>query len=173
MSLWVALTLGYHQVSGYACYVIQQSEPKSLYLSIATTPVGLELTNIIRRAASKPNLFSPILPRITTDGAFGGPAPVLRWLKPGQYDAPHLSSFLTVGIGAHSPAERDAIAERYFRSRPQFGTDGVPDYTSDRGTLPLYASTAELESARAELESVVRVLQDVSQEEQGGLREGV
>lgn len=129
---------------------------------VATTPVGIELANLLRRASSKRKLFTPFLPHINTDASFGGPAPVIQFLRPGQYDAPHLGSFLTAAVGAHSPVERDALVERYFRARPQFGHDGVPDYTSDRGTLPLYASAEERATARAELESVARLLEEVS-----------
>lgn len=44
--------------------------------------------------------------------------------------------------------------ERYFYARPQFGNIGVPDYTSERGTLPVYMSR----ELAVGLESMARVL---------------
>ena len=121
--------------------------------------------NLIRRSESKRTSLSAARPRIVTDSAFGGPAPVLRFLNPAQYDSPRLGPFLLAGAVAHNHAEHEAEAERYFRRRPQFGTEGAPDYTSERGTLPLYVSAEERESVRTELESVVRELEEVSRGE--------
>lgn len=90
---------------------------------------------------------------------------MLRFLNSAQYDSPRLGLFLLAGAGLHSHAEREAEAERYFRRRPQFGAEGAPDYTSERGTLPLYASAEERESVRTELESVAREFDEVSRGE--------
>ena len=134
------------------------------------TPLGIELFNLIRRAASKSPLLSPRLRRrIATDSSYGGPVPVPHFLSPAQYDRPQLASILHASSGPRVDDE-SGRAERYFLAR-QFGTLGVPaytlgapDYTSWRGTLPLYASREEQESVRTELESVVRELDEVARE---------
>lgn len=61
-----------------------------------------------------------------------------------------------------SPGERPPWVDRYFYARPQFGNIGVPDYTSERGTLPVYMSR-ELVTG---IESMARVLHEPIEEEQ-------
>lgn len=60
--------------------------------------------------------------------------------------------------------ERPPWADRYFYARIQFGNIGVPDYTSERGTLPVYLSR----EIQIGLESVARVLSESRQEAEEG-----
>lgn len=43
-------------------------------------------------------------------------------------------------LGIARTDERPPWVDRYFYARPQFGNIGAPDYTSERGTLPVYMS---------------------------------
>jgi hypothetical protein len=67
--------------------------------------------------------------RINTDPQYGGPLPVFDFLSAEQI------------ADREEPIEpgAPAWADRYFLTRPQFSNRGVPDYTSDRGTLPRYS----------------------------------
>lgn len=115
----------------------------------ATTPQGLAIFNLIRAAANRK--------LIHTDPNYGGPIPVVSFLTSQQTENRRISA-----------AVRPAYAERYFRTRPQFGNIGVPDYTSDVGTLPLYNSH-EQESISVGLHSIAEVLDEVTRIEEEGV----
>lgn len=106
-----------------------------------------------------------------TDETYGGPGPVLAFLhlSPPQPSSPPTSSSsstptrLNGGLGTARTDERPPWADRYFRARLQFGNLGVPDYTSERGTLPVYMSR----ELAVGLESMARVLSQSREEVEG------
>lgn len=63
-------------------------------------------------------------------------------------------------LGIARTDERPPWVDRYFYARPQFGNIGAPDYTSERGTLPVYMSR----ELAVGLESMARVLSQSREE---------
>jgi hypothetical protein len=114
------------------------------------SPIGKQLFNLIRARAARR--------RITTDPAYGGPAPVLRFLRPAQDDRPALPAHLASSVD-------DGSAEIYFRARPHFGNAGSPRYTSDRGTLPLYDPRRD-SLADDDVDSMLGPVQEEEEEEE-------
>lgn len=125
----------------------------SALFSTAFTKPGLAVWNALRQDASR----SPSRKRkIVTDEIYGGPGPVLAFLTLDQRQSSASSNPTTMSsiLGIARTDERPPWVDRYFYARPQFGNIGAPDYTSERGTLPVYMSR----ELAVGLESMARVL---------------
>lgn len=93
------------------------------------SPIAKDVWNRIRR--------HPNYKRCpTTDTRYGGPGPVQAFLNADQ-----------VGLVER---DRNRWAERYFMRRPQFGNEGVPEYSESTDVLPRYVANPSRSSENIE-----------------------
>lgn len=154
---------------GSACHRVRPLQPtilgvsQPLCLHTAFTKPGLDVWNALRQDASR----SPSRKRkIVTDEIYGGPGPVLAFLTMDQRQSSASSSTTTTStiLGVARTDERPPWVDRYFYARPQFRNIDAPDYTSERGTLPVYMSR----ELAVGLESMARVLSQSREETEAG-----